>query len=450
MTTQSNPSIEIPVNRPHAPGGQGGSGGSSGQGGPRRHLKAWGILGILAALGLWLVPYWRSRHPPAEKPAAGAEKTAQKGERKPSVRVLDLKPRPFSVVLEGLGTVTPLATVTVKPQVDGPLMSVAYREGRNVRRGELLAEIDPRPFRIRWAQAKATVARDRAQLKNAQLDLSRYQNLVSQKLIAQQQLDAQQSQVDQLTATVEADQANAADAELQLQYTRILSPIDGVTGIRLVDPGNLVHASDATGIVVLTQLDPIAVVFTLPQDDLPRLSLAMTDGKPKVIAASRAGDQVIAEGVLTVIDNQINTQTASVRLKAEFKNADRKLWPNLFVRARIEVSRQNDALLVPAAAVQHGPNGSFVYTLTQDNVAHMQPVEIALLQGEDALIGNGLHAGDRVVVDGQNQIKPNSVVTPRVDGAQAGAGKIRRADGSGAGTGSGKPEGTGTESQGNK
>jgi multidrug efflux system membrane fusion protein len=294
------------------------------------------------------------------------------------------------------------------------------------------------------------VARDRAQLKNAQLDLSRYQNLVSQKLIAQQQLDAQQSQVDQLTATVEADQANAADAELQLQYTRILSPIDGVTGIRLVDPGNLVHASDATGIVVLTQLDPIAVVFTLPQDDLPRLSLAMTDGKPKVIAASRAGDQVIAEGVLTVIDNQINTQTASVRLKAEFKNADRKLWPNLFVRARIEVSRQNDALLVPAAAVQHGPNGSFVYTLTQDNVAHMQPVEIALLQGEDALIGNGLHAGDRVVVDGQNQIKPNSVVTPRVDGAQAGAGKIRRADGSGAGTGSGKPEGTGTESQGNK
>jgi len=430
MTTQSNPSIEIPVPPPQTPGGPGG---------PRRHLTAWGIFGVVAALGLLFVPFWRNRHAPNEKPAASAE---PKAERKPSVRVLDLKPRPFSVVLEGLGTVTPIATVTVKPQIDGPLLSVAYREGSSVRRGQLLAEIDPRPFRIRLAQAKATVARDRAQLKNAQLDLSRYQNLLGQKLIAQQQLDAQQSQVDQLNATVEADEANAADADLQLQYTRILSPIDGVTGIRLVDPGNQVHASDTTGIVVLTQLDPIAVVFTLPQDDLPRLALAMADGKPKVIAVSRAGDQVIAEGVLTVIDNQINTQTASVRLKAEFKNRDHTLWPNLFVRARIEVSRRDDALIVPAAAVQHGPNGSYVYVLTPDNVAHMQPVQIAMLQGEDALVGNGLSGGERVVVDGQNQIKPNGVVTPRVDGAPRGSGKTR--------PGPGKPAGTGTETQGTK
>jgi len=405
MTPHSNHPIEI---QPVTPNPQ------SPQKPRNRALRV--VLG-LAAIGLVVLGLLRAFGPAQKQAEPGS---GPKPERKPSVRVVELRPRPFSVVLEGLGTVTPLATVTVKSQVDGPLVSVAYREGHDVRKGQLLAEIDPRPFRIRLAQARATVARDRAQLKNAQLDLNRYENLVGRKLIAQQQLDAQRSQVDQLLASVAADEANVADAELQLQYTRILSPIDGVAGIRLVDPGNLVRASDTSGIVVLTQLDPIAVVFTLPQDDLPRLSLAMADGTPKVLAVDRSGDRVLGEGTLKVIDNQINTQTASVRLKAEFKNADRKLWPNLFVRARIDVAHRDDALILPASAVQHGPNGSYVYVLTADDVARMQPIKVALLQGEDALIESGLTGGERVVVDGQEQIKPNTQVVPRDSAADKG------------------------------
>ena len=346
---------------------------------PTRRGGRWALWLVLAGLALGLVfLVQRLRGPAAPPPVAvGA---AKGGDRKPTVRVTSVTPQPFAVVLEGLGTVTPLATVTVRSQVDGPLLSVAYQEGGAVRKGQLLAEIDPRPYRIKLAQARATAARDQAQLKNAQLDLSRYESLREQKLIAQQQLDAQRSQVDQLTASVAADQANVDDAALQLEYTRILSPIDGVAGIRQVDPGNLVHASDQTGIVVLTQLDPIAVVFTLPQDELPQLSAAMAQGECHVSAVSRAGDQVLGQGVLRVIDNQINTQTASVRLKAQFDNVERKLWPNQFVRARIEVSRQKDALVLPAAAVQQGPQGSYVYVLTQDDVAKMRPVQLALLQ----------------------------------------------------------------------
>lgn len=401
---------------------------------PQPKRRKWPIVLGLALLALLLVPLVRTlRNGHADKPGEAA--AAAKADRKPAVRVLSVAPQPFSVVLEGLGTVTPLATVTVRSQVDGPLLSVAYKEGGAVRRGQLLAEIDPRPFRIKLAQARATAQRDQAQLKNAQLDLSRYESLRDQKLIAQQQLDAQRSQVDQLTASVAADQANVDDAQLQLEYTRIVSPIDGVAGIRQVDPGNLVHASDQSGIVVLTQLDPISVVFTLPQDDLPKLSAAMAQGETKVQAVSRAGDQVLGEGTLRVIDNQINTQTASVRLKAQFDNVERKLWPNQFVRARIEVSRQTDALVLPAAAVQQGPQGSYVYVLNAKDEAQMRPVQVALLQGEQALIGRGLSPSERVVVEGQEQIKPNSAVSPRPYGAPGalGRGQDKRAQ-HGAGT----------------
>jgi len=330
----------------------------------------------------------------------------------PNVRVLELKPRAFSVVLEGLGTVTPISTVTVRPQVDGPLQSVAFQEGAAVKRGQLLAEIDPRPFRIRLAQAKATAARDHAQLKNAQLDLERYKTLSEQKLIARQQLDSQASLVAQNEAAVAADEANVTDAQLQLQYTRIESPIDGVAGIRQVDPGNLVKATDANGIVVLTQLDPIAVVFTLPQDQLTPLSAAMAAGPAKVEVYSRDGAEQLAVGTLKVIDNQINVQTASIRLKAQFDNPERKLWPNQFVRARVTVSQEDAALVLPAVAVQHGPQGAYVYLVTPDNKAQIKPIRVSLLQGEEAVIESGLAAGDRVVTHGQAQVKPNGPVNP--------------------------------------
>lgn len=379
--------------------------------GPRRTWSFWAITALAAsAVALVSVLAWPHSDKAAEPKPAGAAAGARG--KPPNVRMIELQPRPFSVVLEGLGTVTPIATVTVRPQVDGPLQSVSFQEGAAVKRGQLLAEIDPRPFRIKLAQAKATVARDQAQLQNARLDLERYKTLSEQKLIARQQLDSQVSLVAQHEAAAAADEANVAEAQLQLQYTRIESPIDGVAGIRQVDPGNLVKATDANGIVVLTQLDPIAVVFTLPQDQLTPLSAAMAAGPAKVEVYSRDGSEQLGVGTLRVIDNQINMQTASVRLKAHFDNRERKLWPNQFVRARVTVSREDAALVLPATAVQHGPQGAYVYVVASNNIAQIRPIRVALLQGEDAVIEAGLKAGDRVVTQGQAQVKPNAPVHP--------------------------------------
>jgi membrane fusion protein, multidrug efflux system len=378
--------------------------------GPRRKWSSWVVVSVLlVAVALVSVVAWpksdKARDEPGKMGAMGPAKP-------PNVRVLVLQPRPFHVVLEGLGTVTPLATVTVRPQVDGPLLAVTYQEGAPVKKGQLLAEIDPRPFRIKLAQAKATAQRDQALLQNARLDLERYKSLSEQKLIARQQLDSQQSLVDQSLATVAADEANVADAQLQLQYTRIESPIDGVAGIRQVDPGNLVRATDTSGIVVLTQLDPIAVIFTLPQDQLTSLSAAVSAGPAKVEVWSRDGAAKLGEGTLAVIDNQINVQTASIRLKARFDNADKKLWPNQFVRARVTVSQEAAALVLPAVAIQHGPEGAYVYVVADKNIAQLRPIRVALLQGEEAVIESGLKAGERVVTAGQAQVKPNAPVVP--------------------------------------
>jgi multidrug efflux system membrane fusion protein len=353
---------------------------------------------------------------------------------------MELQPRPFEIVLEGLGTVTPIATVTVRSQVDGPLLSVAFQEGARVKRGDVLAQIDPRPFRIKLAQARAATQRDQATLQNAKLDLDRYKSLSEQKLIARQQLDSQQSMVDQLSASVAADEANTDEAQLQLDYTRIVSPIDGVAGIRQVDPGNLVHAADSSGIVVLTQLDPIAVVFTLPQDQLTQLSAAMASGSPKVEIWSRDGEEHLSNGTLQVIDNQINVQTASIRLKARFDNAEHKLWPNQFVRARVTVSHEDAALVLPAVAIQHGPQGAYVYVVSKDkNIAELRPVHIALLQGEDVVLGSGVKQGELVVTQGQAQVKPKSPVNPvtgdekeRGTSAGEGAGADKRRERAGA------------------
>jgi multidrug efflux system membrane fusion protein len=381
------------------------------QSGSRRRWSFWAVAALTAiAAALVYVLAW-PRSDKAAEPQPGAADAAARA-KPANVRLIELKPRAFSVVLEGLGTVTPIATVTVRPQVDGPLQSVSFQEGAAVKRGQLLAEIDPRPFRIKLAQAKATAARDQAQLKNAQLDLERYKTLSEQKLIANQQLDSQVSLVAQNEAALAADEANVAEAQLQLQYTRIESPIDGVAGIRQVDPGNLVKATDANGIVVLTQLDPIAVVFTLPQDQLTPLSAAMAAGPARVEIYSRDGSEQLSVGTLKVIDNQINVQTASVRLKAHFENVERKLWPNQFVRARVTVSQETNALVLPAVAVQHGPQGAYVYVVTPDNKAQIKPIRVSLLQGEEAVIESGLNAGDRVVTHGQAQVKPNGPVNP--------------------------------------
>jgi len=395
---------------------------------PQRHGARNLILGFgaIAALAVG-TGLWMRTHP--KTAAQSPTLAAGHADRKPRVVVTTVQPKPFPVLLEGLGTVTPLATVTVKPQVEGRLMSLSFTEGGAVRRGQLLAQIDPRPFRIGVEQAKATLARDRAQLKNAQVDLERYTTLEQRKLVAAQQLDSQRALVDQLDAVIGIDQAAVDNAELQLDYSSITSPVDGVAGIRLVDAGNLIHTTDTTGIVVLTTLDPIAVLFTLPQDELPRIAAAVAEGPRSVVAYDRGGDAILAKGTLSVIDNQVNSATGTVRLKALFPNPKHVLWPNQFVRARLEVTTQQDALTLPAAAVQHGPDGPFVYVLNAENAAQLRPVSIGVLQGEEALIASGIQAGDRVIIDGQDQVKPNAKVEIS-DGTAPKAGK-RAAHGAG-------------------
>lgn len=322
------------------------------------------------------------------------------------------------VLVEGLGTVTPLMSVTVRPQVDGRLDSVLFKEGQPVKKGEVLALVDPRPFSIQLQQGEAAFARDQANLKNAQLNLDRYTALRQQNLIPQQQVDDQRASVEQLAAATKADQATMASARLNLEYARIASPIDGVTGVRLVDPGNIVRQTDTTGIVLVTQLDPIAVIFTLPQDVLPRIQKAMAAGKPSVVAFARDAETKLGQGQLEVIDNQVNAQTATVRLKAVMPNPDRALWPNAFVKARLHIETIPNALVVPSAAVQRGPQGTFVYVVAPDKTVSPKNVEVAQIQAEQAIIAKGLGSGDEVVTDGQNMLRPGAKVAPRApDGA---------------------------------
>jgi multidrug efflux system membrane fusion protein len=339
--------------------------------------------------------------------------------------------RDVPLTVEGLGSVTAYMTVNVRTQVDGRLDRVAFREGQAVKRGELLAQVDDRPFKIQLHQGEAALARDQAQLQGAALNLKRYEAVVAQRLIPQQQADDQRTLTEQLKGTVRSDEAQIESARLQLAYARITSPIDGVTGIRQVDPGNIVHAADANGIVVVTQLDPIAVVFTLPQDDLPRVVQSQVSGKPLVEALSREGDRTLAKGELALVDNQINQNTATIRLKAIFPNPDHALWPNQFVKTRLRLAVRKGALVVAAAAIQRGPQGTFVYVVGADDKAVVKPVEIDTIEGADALVKNGLEAGDRVVTEGQNQLRPGARVSVRQPGADT-------PGGSGGGNGNGK------------
>jgi len=312
-----------------------------------------------------------------------------------------------------------LKTVTVRSQVDGRLDEVLFREGQQVKTGEPIARIDPRPFQAQLLQAQGALARDKAQLEGAKRNLDRYRSLASQKLIAQQQADDQAALVGQLEGAVQLDQGQIATAKLNIDYSNIRSPIDGVTGVRLVDPGNLVHASDQNGLVLLTQLDPIAVLFSLPQDDLPRVMQELAKGTLPVEAWSRDGTQKLSTGELTLVDNQINAATATLRLKAVFPNPQRLLWPNQFVKARLLLSTQKDALTVPSTVPQRGPEGTFAYVIQQDQTVQPRPIEVAITEGDISVIGRGLQEGEQVVVDGQSQLRPGSKVVPRQAQQQA-------------------------------
>jgi len=381
------------------------------------------ILALLVAGGVVMV---RARSRAAAAAAAAAASAMQN--RIIPVTTADVVQRDVPVWLEGLGNVAAFYTVTVKTQVDGRIDRVLFKEGQRVKKGDVLVQIDPRPFAIQLESAQAAIARDQANLKNARLNLDRYKTLSQQNLIAVQQFTDQQASVDQLDAQVRADQATIDAARLNLDYARITSPIDGVTGVRLVDPGNVVHASDAGGLVVVTQLDPIAVFFTLPEDDLPEISQATSGGaKLEVEALSRDGDRPLGKGTLSVIDNEINQQTATIRLKAIFDNPQSMLWPNQFVKARLHLQTRQNAVVVPAAAVQHGPNGTFAYVVGPDETAQVRPIDVLATQGDLAVIKSGVAPGDHVVIEGQAQIRPGAHVSPK----PASSGEPARPAGSG-------------------
>ena len=312
-----------------------------------------------------------------------------------------------------LAATHPTAPVVVKSQVDGRLEKVFFKEGEQVKKGQLLGQIDARPFQIQLQQGQAALARDNALLTNAKLDLTRYQTLGDQNLVPRQQVDTQRTLVAQTDAAIQADQAQIASARLNLDYSRIVSPVTGVTGVRLIDPGNIVHASDSSGMIVVTQLDPIAVMFTLPEDDQLRISQAMVKGPLDVDAFSRDGTKKLGTGQVLLIDNQINTTTATIRLKAIFANTDHALWPNAFVKARLVLATNKGALALPNNTIQRGPQGTFVYVMKSNQTVEARSIEVATIQGDTAIIESGIDVGEKVVSEGQNQLRPGAKVSVR-------------------------------------
>ena len=332
------------------------------------------------------------------------------------VAVATVERRDMPVYLAGLGTVTAYNTVNVKSRVDGQLVQVAFREGQEVRKGDLLAVIDPRPFEVQLSQAQANLYKDIASLQDAKINLERFEGLFQEGVISKQQLDTQSSLVGQLEGARRADQAAIDNAKLNLVYTRITAPVSGRVGLRTVDVGNMVHASDQNPLVVITQLQPIAVLFTLPEDELPEVARHMRTAPIQVEAYSRDDRTRLATGKLLTIDNQIDPATGTGRLKAVFENPDHTLWPNQFVNARLLLETKKNSTVVPAAAVQRGPQGTFSYVVKTDQTVEVRPVSVSFMSGNMAAIAEGLNPGDVVVTDGQEKLQAGSRVELRNGG----------------------------------
>ena len=344
------------------------------------------------------------------------------GPRSVSVAVAQVQRQDVPVYLSGLGSVTAFNTANIKSRVDGQIMQVHAREGQNVNQGELLIEIDSRPFRVQLEQMQAQLFRDQAQLRDAKLNLERYTSLIPSGSIAQQQVDTQKALVDQLEGTVRNDQAQVDNAKLQITYCHITAPFSGRIGLRQVDPGNIAHAADTTPMLVLTQLHPIAVIFTLPEDLLPNVAKHMKQGTLEVDAFSRDDQIKLATGKLLTIDNQIDPATGTAKLKAVFDNRDSQLWPNQFVNADLLLETRKNSTVLPTAAILRGPQGTFVYAVNPDKTVEDRPVTVSLTQGNTTVVTSGLNPGDVVVTDGQDKLQKGSHIEPRAGGPSAGPG----------------------------
>ena len=354
--------------------------------------------------------------PQGQQPVQALSKGGRRGGGAPSIDPVPVlasaaRTADVPVYLDGVGTAKALNTVTVRAQVDGKLINISFTEGQEVPKGYVLAKIDPVTYQAAYDQTVAKKAQDEAQLANARLDLERYTRLMATNAVNKQQLDTQKALVSQLEAQVNLDQASIDNARAILSYTDIIAPITGRTGIRLVDEGNLVRAADTTGIVILTQLKPISVFFSLPQQNLPDLTKGMAEGPLPVDALTADGKSALDKGKVLVIDNQVDQTTGTVKLKAEFPNADLQLWPGQFVNARVLIDTLRQVVVVPTAAIQRGPNGTFVYVVKDDNTVTVRPVTLTQQDDVRAVVATGLRPGERVVTTGFARLTEATQVT---------------------------------------
>ena len=401
------------------------------------------LVFLLIVAGIAGYAVWRAGHPTtAGKKGGGGGGAGGPGGAAalgPVPVVVDTVARSsIPVYLNGLGNVTAYYTVTVKSRVDGQLMKVDFNEGDLVKEGQVLIEIDPRPYQVQLELAQATLAHDQALLANAKVDLDRYQLLVKTDAIPSQQLDTQKALVAQYEATIKQDQANIDNAQLQLVYSKITAPITGVLGLRLVDPGNIVHASDANGMITITQLQPIAVLFTIPEDSLPQVTQKLRAGAHlPADAYNRDNSKKLASGMLMTLDNQIDNTTGTSKLKAVFDNKDNALFPQQFVNIRLLVDTLTNQLVVPNVAVQNGQQGTFVYVVDADSKVHLKTVQVGITTAASADILGGISDGDQVVVDGTDRLVEGAVVRVRK------AGEMDNPPGYDAGGGGGRRSGRG-------
>ena len=390
-----------------APGGPGGGAGR----GRRRWVAAAGVVAVVASLVLSRSLLGQSN---------GARSGKRAGPRAVPVVGATATVGDLGVYQNGLGTVTPVGTVTVRSRVDGQLLSVAYREGQLVHEGDLLAQIDPRPFEVQLHQAEGQLAKDEAALKNAMLDLDRYRALIKDNSVSAQQLDTQGATVDQTEAAIKSDRAQVESAKLNLTYSRITAPISGIVGLRLVDPGNIVHATDQNGLLVITQQQPITVIFTIAADHLQSVLRQRKSGHVLPVEAwDRELKRKLATGALLAIDNQIDPSTGTIRMRAQFANDDAALFPNQFVNVRLLVDTLRRAILIPTAAIQRSPQSTYVYVVKPDSTVEMRTVDVQLTEGDTTSVEKGVSAGEVVVVDGVDKLQPGApVVLAKPNGAR--------------------------------